>query len=83
MQAGQARSGINFFEPLTFPFREPGAWITLSWVMLMAFVPALDFVLFRGWSLDIVRRVANRRERVLPEFDDIGQFSSMELSCGL
>ncbi len=73
--AGQAfGSTLNYFNALTAPFRFDRWFQNLWWIWMLALVPVLDLVAFRGWRLDLARRVATGAGRIFPRWQDFGSF---------
>lgn len=66
MSAAQRDQDFLLFRAFRFPINEPRPLQRLWWVLFLALAPILDFVLFRGWRLAIVRRITLRETEVLP-----------------
>jgi len=56
----------EFFYPLIFPFKIKHWWKRMWALPIMAYIPIVDFILLRGWRLELVRRMARKEENALP-----------------
>jgi len=71
---GQDKVKISYMDAILFPFSEKKCIRRMWWVFLMSLVPALELIVFRGWRLNIVRRIGRKEEHILPELKNFGRF---------
>lgn len=62
------------FRGLQFPFQQPTPGARLWWVLFFAYVPMLDFVVFRGWRLAIVQRIVRGEQPFLPSLGGLPRY---------
>lgn len=65
---------LNYFRAIAAPFQRKDWFKSLFWVGLLALVPFLDLVAFRGWRLDVTRRVAMGADSPFPRAGDFASF---------
>jgi hypothetical protein len=61
-------------EALHLPFRNDRWLEKIWWISVIGFIPILDLLIFRGWRLDITRRIALGETDVLPNGRDVMRF---------
>ncbi|MEM9773127.1 MAG: DUF4013 domain-containing protein [Chloroflexota bacterium] len=70
---GNENEALNYLKSLVFPFSEK-QWplrIFMAWVI--GLIPGLNLILYRGWRLDLVRRISNKQADRLPQVRNVGQ----------
>jgi hypothetical protein len=65
---------LDLLEAIRFPFRQTNWLSKLWWLSLLAYIPPFNFIILRGWRLDITRRIARENPDALPDLNDIGRF---------
>ncbi len=64
----------DYLRALIWPFQRPD-WIErMWWLPLVHFVPVFNFIIMRGWRLDVVRRVSRNEPQPIPDLRDFGRF---------
>lgn len=65
---------FDLIEAIVFPFYEKRWLAKLVLLPFLAIVPVFSNILFRGWQLNITRRIGRRKRQWLPYWDDVGMF---------
>jgi len=64
----------DYMQAVVWPFRRPNWPERMWWLPLVHFVPMFNFIIMRGWRLDVVRRMSRNEPQPLPDLRDFGRF---------
>lgn len=64
----------TYREALRLPFQQSRWPAKLWWLSAVGFIPIIDLLVFRGWRLDVTRRLALGEPDVLPDGRDVVRF---------
>ena len=57
-----------------FPFRQPEWPTRIGWLLVIGFIPVINLIVFRGWRLAVIRRLARQNPNPLPRANELPQF---------
>lgn len=59
----------GFFYPLYFPFQQKDFFSRIWWLILLAYIPLINILIFTGWRFELIKNTVNDREALLPDFN--------------
>jgi hypothetical protein len=76
VSAGHAAPGwiTTYQEALRLPFRQERWPEKVWWLSALGFVPFIDLLVFRGWRLEVTRRIGLGERQPLPDGRDLLRF---------